>query len=62
MKIILELFGASRDFSDKNILEFDLKSQITIKDFKGILLNFIDETSIQNGNDKQKRGVFSINF
>ena len=37
MKIILELFGASRDFSDKNILEFDLKSQITIKDFKGIL-------------------------
>ena len=60
MKIILELFGASRDFSDKNNLEFDLKSQITIKDFKGVLLNFIDETF--NGNENFKKIINSSAF
>ena len=60
MKIELELFGASRDFSNKNILEFDLKSQITIKDFKGILLNFIDETF--NGNENFKKIINSSAF
>ena len=34
MKVKLELFGASRDLSDKNFLEFDIEEKISIKDFK----------------------------
>ena len=32
MKIRLELFGASRDLSDKNFLEFNVNEKISIKD------------------------------
>ena len=34
MKVKLELFGASREFSNKDYLEFNIKEKITIKDFK----------------------------
>ena len=34
MKIKLELFGASREFSDKDFLEFDIEKKISIKDLK----------------------------
>ena len=34
MKIKLELFGASRDFSNKDYLEFIIKEQLEIKDFR----------------------------
>jgi hypothetical protein len=34
MKIQIELFGASRDFSDQNFLEFDLENNSTIKDIR----------------------------
>ena len=34
MKIKLELFGASRDFSKKEYLEFNIKKKIEIKDFR----------------------------
>ena len=34
MKIKLELFGASRDFSNKDHLEFNIKEQLEIKDNK----------------------------
>ena len=27
MKVIIELFGASRDFSDQNSLEFDIENR-----------------------------------
>ena len=32
MKIKLELFGASREFSNKDHLEFDIKEKIEIKE------------------------------
>ena len=38
MKIKLELYGASRDFSNKDHLEFDIKEQIEIKDFRKEIL------------------------
>ena len=38
MKIKLELFGASRDFSSKGHLEFDIKEKIEIKD-ENVYLN-----------------------
>ena len=34
MKIKLELFGASRDFSNKDHIEFQIKEKTEIKDFR----------------------------
>ena len=38
MKIKLELFGASKDLSDKEFLEIDLKKNSSIKDLRNELL------------------------
>ena len=43
MKIKLELFGASRDFSNKDQLEFDIKGQLEIKDFRKEIINYLDK-------------------
>ena len=42
MKVIIELFGASRDFSDQNLLELDIENDSTIKDVKNKILNYLD--------------------
>ncbi|MDA7769695.1 molybdopterin biosynthesis protein MoeD [Candidatus Pelagibacter sp.] len=42
MKIKLELFGASRDFSNKDYLEFNIKGQLEIKDFRKEIINYLD--------------------
>ena len=42
MKIKIELFGASRDFSDQDLLEFDVDSHSTIKDIRKKMLNYLD--------------------
>ena len=41
MKVKLELFGASREFSNKDYLEFNIKEKITIKDFKKKIINYV---------------------
>ena len=41
MKIKLELFGASRDFSNKDHLEFNIKGQLEIKDFRKEIINYL---------------------
>ena len=43
MKIKLELFGASRDFSDNDYLEFNIKEQLEIKDFRKEIINYLDK-------------------
>jgi len=43
MKIKLELFGASRDFSNKDHLEFNIKRQLEIKDFRKKIINYLDK-------------------
>ena len=43
MKIKLELFGASRDFSKKNHLEFNIKGQLEIKHFRKEIINYLDK-------------------
>jgi len=43
MKIKLELFGASRDFSDKDHLEFNIKEQLEVKDFREEIINYLDK-------------------
>ena len=42
MKVVIELFGASRDFSDKNSIELDIKNNSTIKDVRGKILDYLD--------------------
>ena len=43
MKIKIELFGASRDFSDKNYLEFNINEQLEIKDLRKEIINYLDK-------------------
>ena len=42
MKVVIELFGSSRDFSDKNLIEFDIKNNSTIKDVREEILDYLD--------------------
>ena len=53
MKIKLELFGASRDFSNKDYLEFNLKEKSSIKDLRTEILNFVENNF--KGNDNYKK-------
>ena len=48
MKIKLELFGTSRDFSNKDFLEFDIKQKIEIKDFRKEIINYLDKNFKDN--------------
>ena len=43
MKIKLELFGASRDFSNKDYLEFNIKEHLEIKDFKKKIISYLNK-------------------
>ena len=53
MKVKLELFGASRDLSDKDFLEFNIEKKISIKDFKKKIINYVDEKFKGNENYKK---------
>ena len=53
MKVILELFGASRDLSDKEFLEFNIEKKISIKDLKKKIINYVDENFKGNENFKK---------
>ena len=60
MKIKLELYGASREFSEKDYLEFNLKEKSSINDLRNEILNFIDKNF--KGNDNLKKLVKSSRF
>ena len=53
MKVKLELFGASRDLSNKNFLEFNIEEKISIKDFKKKIINYVDKNF--KGNEYYKK-------
>jgi molybdopterin converting factor small subunit len=53
MQIKLELFGASREFSSKDYLEFNLKEKSSIKDLRQEILIFIDKNFRSNENYKK---------
>jgi molybdopterin converting factor small subunit len=53
MKIKLELFGASREFSNKDYLEFNFKEKISIKDFRKKIISFINKNFKNNQNFKK---------
>ena len=60
MKIKLELFGASREFSEKDYLEFNLKEKSSINDLRNAILSFIDKNF--KGNNNFKKLVESSKF
>ena len=53
MKIKLELFGVSKDFSDKEFLLFDLKDNSSIKDLRKKIISYVDENFKGNENFKK---------
>ena len=53
MKVKLELFGASRDLSEKDFLEFNIEVKSSIKDLRKKIINYIDEKFKGNENFKK---------
>ena len=53
MKITLELFGATRDFSNKDYLEFIVEDQLKIKDFRKEIIDYLEKKFDGNENFKK---------
>ena len=53
MKVKLELFGASRDLSEKDFLEFNIEVKSSIKDLRKKIINYVDEKFKGNENYKK---------
>ena len=53
MKVKLELFGASRDLSEKDFLEFNIEVKSSIKDIRKKIINYVDEKFKGNENFKK---------
>ena len=60
MKVKIELFGASRDFSSHNSLDLNLNNNSKIKDIRNELINYLEEKF--NGNEGYKKIVNSSAF
>ena len=60
MKIIIELFGASRDFSDKDYLELSIKKQLEVKDLRKEIIHYLEKNF--TGNESFKKIVESSAF
>ena len=50
MKIKLELFGASRDFSDKDHLEIEVQDKASINDLRNEIIKYVDKNFSGNEN------------
>ena len=57
---MLELFGASRDFSNKDFLEFNIDKIIEIKDLRKEIIIYLDKNF--KGNENFKKIVNSSSF
>ena len=53
MKIKVELFGASREFSKNNLIEFEIKNNATIKDIRNEMINYLEINFDGNKNFKK---------
>jgi len=50
VKIKLELFGASRDFSDNDHLEIEVQDKASVEDLRNEIIKFIDKNFSGNEN------------
>ena len=48
MKIKVELFGISREFSKNNLIEFEIKNKSTIKDVRDKMINYLNQNFYGN--------------
>ena len=53
MKVKIELFGASRDLSEKDFLEFNIEVKSSINDLRKKIINYVDEKFKGNENFKK---------
>ena len=53
MKVKLELFGASKDLSEKDFLEFNIEVKSSIKDLRKKIINYVDKNFKGNENFKK---------
>ena len=60
MKIKLELFGASRDFSDNDHLEIEVQNKASVDDLRNEITKYIDKNF--SGNDNFIKVVKSSAF
>ena len=60
MKIKLELFGASRDFSNKNHLDLEIRDMASISDLRNEIIKYINKNF--NGNENFIKVVKSSAF
>ena len=60
MKVKLELFGVSRDFSDKDHLEFEVQEKASVNDLKNEIIKYLKENF--NGNESFLKVVKSSAF
>ena len=60
MKVKLELFGASKDLSDKDFLEFNIKEKSSIKDLRKEIINYVDDKF--RGNESFKKIIETSAF
>ena len=50
MKIKLELFGASRDFSDNDHLEIEVQDKASVNDLRNEIIRYLDKNFSGNEN------------
>ena len=50
MKIKLELFGASRDFSENDHLEIDIQNKASVEDLRNEIIKYVDKNFSGNEN------------
>ena len=60
MKVKLELFGASRDFSNKDYLELEVQEKASVDDLKNEIIKYLKENF--NGNESFIKVVKSSAF
>jgi len=60
MKIKIELFGVSREFSKNNLIEFEINNNSTIKDIRVKMIDYLDQNF--NGNENFKKIINSSAF
>tara|TARA_B100000029_G_scaffold20095_1_gene20359 strand:- start:1210 stop:1479 length:270 start_codon:yes stop_codon:yes gene_type:complete len=60
MKVKLELFGASRDFSNKEYLDLDLEKNSSIKDLRQKVIIYLEKNF--RGNENYKKIVETSAF
>ena len=60
IKVIIELYGATKDLSKENSIEIIIKKNSSIKDIKSQLIKFVEKNF--NGNENLKKLVLSSAF